>query len=195
MGTWWASPPISLSENVCPHGGCWAKRVWPGNLRGCQEPLPERDLWAEVPTMELLTHETTWEEIMGIYHQVYQLRRKPREVPCSQDTAEETHMEILEMLKEHLWCMWGSTQPEEPRQRPTGARSTRTPAQAAFHAQLQVTYDHFGHFLDRLQESWEESLRVTRDAHCWVLAMAAMLEGHIEQLSCSISQGWHGIWG
>ena len=32
---------------------------------------------------------------MGIYHQVYQLRRKPGEVPSSQDMAEEPHIEIL----------------------------------------------------------------------------------------------------
>ena len=67
----------------------------------------------EVPTIELLTHKTTQEEIVGIYHQVYQLKRNPREAPCSQDMAEETHIEILEMLKECLWHGQGSTQPEE----------------------------------------------------------------------------------
>ena len=86
---------------------------------------------------------------MGIYHQVYQLRKKPREVPCSQDTAEETHIEILKMLKEHLWHKWGPTQPEEPRQRSMGTRTTKMPAQAEFHTQTQATYDQFGHFWDR----------------------------------------------
>ena len=75
--------------------------------------MSERDIQVEVPAIELLTHKTIWEEIMGIYHQVYQLKRNPREVPCSQDMEEETHIEILEMLKEHLWHRWGPTQPEE----------------------------------------------------------------------------------
>ena len=80
---------------------------------GHWQPLPERDVQAEVPTMELLTHGTTWEEILGLYHQVYQLKRNPREVPWSQDMTEEICLEILEMLKEHLWHSWDPALPEE----------------------------------------------------------------------------------
>ena len=40
-----------------------------------------------------------------------------------------------------------------------------------FYAWMQVTYEHFGHFWDRQQESWEVGLRVSRGAHhcalCW----------------------------
>ena len=71
-------------------------------------------------------------------------------------------------------------------------RTTRTPAQAEFHAQAQATYDYFGCHHRRQQESQEEALWVTRDYHYQALAAAAMLEGHIEWLSCSISWGWHG---
>ena len=53
--------------------------------------------------MEMLTSESTQEEIMALYHQVYQLKRDPCEISCSEDTAEETLIEILEMLKAHLW--------------------------------------------------------------------------------------------
>ena len=102
-----ALPPISLSENVCPHGGCRQKEYDHRICWGYWQPSPERDLWEEIPAIELLTHETTQEEIMGIYHQVYQLKRKPREEPCSQDMAEETCIETLEMLKECLWHRWG----------------------------------------------------------------------------------------
>ena len=137
--------------------------------------------------MELLTHESTWEEIMALYHQVYQLKRNLGEVPCSEDTAEETDIEILEMLKACLWHRWGPAQPEELRGRSVGTRTTRMPAQVEFHAQTQATCDHLGHFQDRQQESREEALRVARDAHCWALAMVAILEGHIEHLSCSVS--------
>ena len=62
--------------------------------------------------MELLTQETTQEEIMALCHQVYQLKRNPGLVPCSEDAAEETCIEILEMLKEHLQCRWGPTKLE-----------------------------------------------------------------------------------
>ena len=49
---------------------------------------------------------------MPLDHQVYQLKRNPREVPCSEDTMEEIFLEILEMLKDHLWQRWGPTQLE-----------------------------------------------------------------------------------
>ena len=79
---------------------------------GCCQPSPERDLQAEVFTVELLAKETTQEEVMALYHKVYQLKRSPREVPCSKDTVEEICIEIMEMLKEHLWCRWSPTQLE-----------------------------------------------------------------------------------
>ena len=156
------------------------------------QPLPERDIWVEVPAIKLITSDKiTWEEIMGLYHQVYQLKRSPGEVPCSEEIAEEICIEILEMLKEHLQHREGpATQPEEELR----WRTSRMPVQAEFHDQMQVTYDHFGHFRSMQQESWEEALRVARDAHC-LLAAAAMLEGHIEWLSHSISWGQHGSQG
>ena len=162
-----------------------------GICQGCQQPFLERDLWVEVPTMGLLAQETTWEEIMALYHQVYQLKRNPREVPCSEDTMEETCLEILEMLKECLWHRWGPTQPE----RELRKRTSRMPAQAEFQNQAHVAYDHFHQFWNRQQESQKETLWVARDAHCWVLATAAILEGHIQQLSQSVSHGQHGSWG
>ena len=66
------------------------------------QPSLGRDLWVEVSAMELLTQETTWEEVVALYHKVYQLKRSPREVPYSVDAAEETHIEILETLKKLL---------------------------------------------------------------------------------------------
>ena len=98
---------------------------------------------------------------------------------------EEICLEILEMLKECLWHRWGPVLPDEKwRQAPTSIRTTRTPAQAEFHAQMQATYQNMW------QESCEKALVRAQDAHCQVLTAAAMLEGHIERLSCSISSGW-----
>ena len=118
------------------------------------------------------------------YHQVYQLKRNPGEVPCSHDTAQEIHIEILEMLKEHLQHRWGPTLlEEEQRQATTSIRNTRTPAQAEFHARAQVTYDDLR---NRHHDTCQEALAVVWDAHHQALVAAVLLEGHIERLSCSI---------
>ena len=112
---------------------CWVH--W-----GHQQPSPERDVQVEVPTMELITHKTTQEEIMGLYHQVYQLKRNPREVSYSQDTTEEIHIGIMETLKE---CLWHRQSPalleEEWRQTTTSIRTTRTPC--ASRIPCQSTHD------------------------------------------------------
>ena len=111
---------------------------------------PNLDLRAEAPAIELVTYENTWEEIMGVYNEVYQLKRNPMVVPCSEETVEEISIEILETLKECLWHRQGSAQPEEEqRWRSTGTRTYRMPAQAEFHAQMQATFDHLGHFQNR----------------------------------------------
>ena len=146
--------------------------------------------------MELITHKTTQEEIMGLYHQVYQLKETLGWYPCSEETVEEIHIEILEALKEYLLCRWGPTQLKEgPRWRSMGTRTFRIPAQAKFHDHMQATYDHFGHFQDLQQESFKEALRVARDAHHQVQVAAALLEGHIERLGHSVNQGWSHSWG
>ena len=62
--------------------------------------------------MGLLTPQTTHEEILVLYQEVYQLKRDPGEVQCSEDIAEETHAEILEVLRECLWHRQGTIQPE-----------------------------------------------------------------------------------
>ena len=62
--------------------------------------------------MGLLTPGTMLKEILALYWEVFQLKRDPGEVQCSEDTVEETQIEILETLKEHLQCRWGPTQSE-----------------------------------------------------------------------------------
>ena len=41
--------------------------------RGHQQLSPERDLQAKASAMEMLTPETTWDEVMALYQEVYQL--------------------------------------------------------------------------------------------------------------------------
>ena len=141
--------------------------------------------------MHLLTEETTQEEVLALHHEVYQLKRSPREVPCSKDIAEEIHLEILETLKEHLWHRWGPTPPERESRQST----SRMPAQAELHTQVQVTYNHFGCHCRRQQESQEEALWLAKDVCHQALVAVAMLEGHIEQMHHSISWGQHRNWG
>ena len=71
----------------------------------------------------------------------------PWEIQCSENTAEETHIEILETLKECLWCRWGSTQLEEPRW-----GTPRTHAEVEYYTQMQVACDHFGSY-----QAWQHS--------------------------------------
>ena len=61
--------------------------------------------------MGLLTPQTTHEEILTLYQEVYQLKRGPGEVQCSENIVEETHSEIQGTLRECLWHRWGPTQP------------------------------------------------------------------------------------
>ena len=161
-----------------------------GVHQGHQQPSPKRDVQTEVPAMELLPHEATREEILGLYHQVYQLKRNPGEVPCSHDMSQEIHIEILEMLKEGFQHRWGPALLEEEwRQATTNIRNTRTLVQAEFRARVQVTYDDLR---NRHHDTCQEALAVMWDAHHQALAEAVLLEGHIERLSCSISHGHSG---
>ena len=69
------------------------------------------------------------------------------------------------------------------------------PVQAKFHDWMQATYEHFGCFWDRQQESCKETLRVVWDVHHQALAAAALLEGHIKRLGCSVTHGWSSSQG
>ena len=64
--------------------------------------MPEWDTSVEAPTVNVIGYKTTIEEIIGLYHEVYQLKRAPRTVPGDVKMAEEIHQEILNSLKEHL---------------------------------------------------------------------------------------------
>ena len=72
----------------------------------------ERSPKLEVSAMGQLTPQATHEELPSF---VYQLKRDPGEVQCSENMMEQTHIEILETLKECLWHRWGSAHLEEPR--------------------------------------------------------------------------------
>ena len=120
-------------------------------------------------------------------HEVYQLNRAPRMVPCGPEIEEEICQEIFDSLKDDLQHMQDPAQPEEPGQ--GSASTSRLDPWSQFQWRMQMTPDHFW---SRWQESCEEALRVAWDTHHQVLVAVALLEGHIKRLSCSGSHGQMG---
>ena len=107
-----------------------------------------KDACQVTSAVELVGYRTTHKEVFNLYQEVYQLKRTLGLVPGDQDVADQIHQEILNSLKEHIWCRQSPTQPEEP----SGHRS-RKPAQAEFLNQNKATWDHFGHYQDRQEKS------------------------------------------
>ena len=78
-------------------------------------------------------NETSQAEIRVIYNDIYQLQRSPWRSPCDDETGEKICQEILDSIKECLWCRWVPTQPEEePMWSPTS--TSETDGQAKFQA-------------------------------------------------------------
>ena len=67
----------------------------------------------EAPAIDLVGYRTTWEEIIALYHEVYQLNRAPETVQGDPEAMEEIQQEILASLKECLQHRQGPTHPEE----------------------------------------------------------------------------------
>ena len=154
---------------------------------GHQEPSPEWDLGWELPTMDLIGPGMPWAEIRVIYNDIYQMRRSPRRSPCNEEAGERIHQEILDTIKEGLWCRWVSAQPdEELKQTPTGP--SKTDAQTEFQAKAHATYNH----KNMRWDPCKEALAIARDPHWQVLVAIALLEENIEWLSCYVTHGWSG---
>ena len=81
--------------------------------QGWWPPSPKWLLGAEPSAMDLIGPEMSWAEIRVIYNDVYQLQKLPGRSPCDKETGERICWEILDSVKEHLWCGWVPAQPEE----------------------------------------------------------------------------------
>ena len=159
------------------HVVCW----------GRQEPLAEPGMAEEMTVMELARPDSPWEDIADLYCDVYQLRKLPGRMLCDEEMEAHIHQEILDSVKECLWCKQLSTQPaEELRQSP--ASIPRINPQAYFQARNCTTYNRF---MDVRWDSCEEVLAIARDAHQRTLVAMALLEDKIERISCSLS---HSHW-
>ena len=118
--------------------GSSLKEYHQGIYQGHWQFSPERCPQEEVSAMGLLTPEMALEEILALYQEVYQLKREPAGVQCTEDMVGETHIEILEVIKACLQHRWSSYPPVEPRQIP------RTSGEAQLHPYEQPSHGHFG---------------------------------------------------
>ena len=151
--------------------------------QGRREPSVEQDLGVEPTTMELISPDSTWEEIAELYWDVYQLQRLPTRSCCEEGMEQHLHQEVLDSIKEHLWHKWLSALLEaEQKWRPVNAH--RPDPQVEFAAMHHATYEQF----PAMQwDSCEEALALTRYAHQHALMAAAILEKKMECMSHSLS--------
>ena len=161
----------SQSEHDCAI--CWGRR----------EPSAEWDLRVEPTAMELISPDSTREEITELYQDTYQLQSLPRRRCHEEGMEEHIYQEFLDSNKEHLWYKWPSTLLEaEQKQRPVDA--CRPNPQAEFAAVQHATYEWFA---TTQQYSCEEALALARYAHQCTLVAVAILEEKMKWMSHSLS--------
>ena len=79
---------------------------------------------------------------MHLYHNVYQLWRLLGRKDCDEGAEECIHWDILDSIKEHLWCKQPSA-PPEVEQRWSPANAPRPDPQAELTARNCATYERF----------------------------------------------------
>ena len=126
--------------------------------------------------MELTKPDSSWEDIMDLYHNVYQqlvsqcvsAEEVARLMLCDEEMEVHIHQETLDSVKEHLWHKWFSALPgEELRWIPAGV--PRLNPQANFQAR------NHDRFMNVRQDSCKEALAIAREPtdrswwpqHCW----------------------------
>ena len=92
QGKWPEDSPhhlVILLEMFC-HAALegWKEAEWIIH-QGCQQHMPQLNPEAGIPTVELVGLETSWEELLEIYLEVYKLHRLPGSPPGEQAIAEE----------------------------------------------------------------------------------------------------------
>ena len=112
VGNQQASLPVPTAEDVPPYCSHGAEGVQPCHLLGQMGAISgTRPGDAEPYTIELIGPESTREEITEIYLNVYQLQRLPGKMLCGKDMEEHICQEIMDSVKECLWCRWVPTLP------------------------------------------------------------------------------------
>ena len=70
--------------------------------QGRWQPSAKQDMKAAPSAVEVISPDSTREEISQIYHDVYQLQRLPGKSPCDEEMEECLCQEILDSIKECL---------------------------------------------------------------------------------------------
>ena len=154
---------------------------------GRQELSVEPGMEGESTVMELARPDSSWEDIVDLYCTVFQLRRLLGRMLCNKEMQAHIFQEILESVKECLWCkQLSALLGLELRWSP--ASVPRLDLQADFQARNCAACDRF---MDVSWDSCEEALAAARDAHQRVLVAVALLEDKIEKMSHSLS---HSCW-
>ena len=183
VGTQWASLRVPSPSDVPPCHCYWLELAWPHDLLGQMGTVSGVRPRVESTAMELISPDSTWEEIAEPYWDIYQLQRLPRGSHYKEGTEEHLCQEVLDSIKEHLWHKWPSTLLEtEHKWRP--ADSHRPNPQAKFTAMHCATYEQFA------ATQWDlckEALATTGHTHQCALAAMALLEEKIECMSHSLS--------
>ena len=130
--------------------------------QGCWQGLPKLDPVADLSTVHLVGPETTKEEIISLYLEVYKQQRLPGSLPRE-----------LELTKEVVSSFEGHQRWKEERM---PSVTTRPQSIDAWPSKSRVP--------GKRETSIEKSLAPIREAHQKALAAAAALEGEIERLSC-----------
>ena len=105
---------------------------------------------------------------------------------CWGRREEHICQEVLDSIKECLWCKQLSTLPEAE-QKWRLADACRPNPQAECAAVHHTTHEQFA---TMQQDSCKEALTLARYAHQCALVAVAILEEKMEQMSCSLSH-WH----
>ena len=144
VGTLWASLPLPLLQRMFLHAVAMGQRGYDFAIcQGRWEPSAEQDLEVEPSTLELISTKATREEITEIYHDMYQLQRLHGKMFCDEEMEKYICQEILDSVKEHLWCRWVPRWlGEEPQWNPAGI--PRLDCQADYSIRNHATYDRFG---------------------------------------------------
>ena len=132
---------------------------------GHQQNMPQLNPEAGIPAIQLVGLETTKEELLELYLEVYKLHRLPGSPPVELAICKE----VLSSLPDHQRCEEEKTPVATAWPCPEGSHSSRS------------GFPHRG----RKDDSVERSLAMVCEAHQKELAMVATLEEEIERLSCT----------
>ena len=133
--------------------------------QGCQQHMPQQNPEAGIPTVQLVGLETTKEELLEMYLEVYKLHRLPGSAPREPAILEEIMASVPDQTctEEHQTCE-ATAQPH-----PGGSHSSRS---STLHRRKN-------------NDSIERSLTMVHEAHQKALATVSTLEKEIKRLNCT----------